>query len=578
MRLAFLTLIVILLATASVAQEEFLKESWRAHTSTGVHYIKVMDIEGHGLQKVYTASFGDQSSSIFIYNHQGIQLDSIKIPTPLDTKYPTGKERVRAVELCDLDDDGDLDIISSTQIQGAQINTHILYRLEQKVEYGKEGVYVRMEWFHDTFGYVNHISLTETPQGPVITASSLKGNVIFLDESGALKKSIDTKSASAWHTSVIDSDDPQNDFVSAISGGVCRYKSGGIAWCGGRDARYVKALAQDLDGAGDVEVFALSDGTAELFTGDGELVWAKELSGVTDACMADLKRAGAKNIIIAQSTNLLAYNFMGELKWSYDVGERINAVESADVDGDGNTEIIVGTSRNLMVLSLNQNYAIREAADLNLESAKKLSEQRRYADALNKSGAAETLYRQLGDSEKQEEAQQVTVKSRELLQAIRTLAEAVLECDSGQYEGCTSKAGLSLEVFEKYGIEDFARNASKIIETAGKRVEADSLYRIATDQYVNGEYAQSLENIEQAITLYTEIELSLGQRRSQSLKTLILERFEELGITTTTTTIRVTTTTIPFTQNIREQAEFYGILLLALAMIGFGAYTRLRKR
>lgn len=108
----------------------------------------------------------------------------------------------------------------------------------------------------------------------------------------------------------------------------------------------------DVDGDGLEEIVVLKgDGTLYLLTYDGNVLWSRQLSGksyVTSPALGDFDDDGYLDIVAAHGNSLWVYNSNGALFGGFPVclGDTFGVQSSpvlADVSGDGNIDIVIGT-------------------------------------------------------------------------------------------------------------------------------------------------------------------------------------------------------------------------------------------
>ena len=120
----------------------------------------------------------------------------------------------------------------------------------------------------------------------------------------------------------------------------------------GMAANTVPALADlDLDGRTDIVIASANENALYRLADGGEVMWkiimpAPVTAGVT---LGDVDRDGTLDILVACGPQLLCYDARGKLKWSFQTKETINSFPTiADLDGDGQPEVIFGANDNLL--------------------------------------------------------------------------------------------------------------------------------------------------------------------------------------------------------------------------------------
>ena len=112
------------------------------------------------------------------------------------------------------------------------------------------------------------------------------------------------------------------------------------------------ALADlDLDGRTDLVIAAAGENVLYRLADGGEVMWkiplpAPVTAGVT---LGDVDRDGTLDILVACGPQMLCYDARGQLKWSFQTTEEIDSFATiADLDGDGQPEIIFGANDNFL--------------------------------------------------------------------------------------------------------------------------------------------------------------------------------------------------------------------------------------
>jgi outer membrane protein assembly factor BamB len=129
----------------------------------------------------------------------------------------------------------------------------------------------------------------------------------------------------------------------------------GRAWPHGLDDPVIAAQTADLDGDGQSEIIVATEKAVTLFHGDGELVWSHLIEEPPTAVRAE----DSLGVLVASVGAVVRLTAEGDDAWRFVTGpsaslpsvhpgivpSAASAVDVADPDADGTSEIVLGTAR-----------------------------------------------------------------------------------------------------------------------------------------------------------------------------------------------------------------------------------------
>ena len=115
----------------------------------------------------------------------------------------------------------------------------------------------------------------------------------------------------------------------------------------------------DLDGDGNPEILIKSrDDDLYCLDKDGQLVWIYYAGGMAERssgpAIADFDGDGNKEVVFASYSTLYLLDKDGQFIWDYDIGRGYGSPVVADLDGDGNLEIMIGSGE--LPYGFNRNF------------------------------------------------------------------------------------------------------------------------------------------------------------------------------------------------------------------------------
>jgi len=108
----------------------------------------------------------------------------------------------------------------------------------------------------------------------------------------------------------------------------------------------------------------LEDACIYGFTPTGGVAWKSDLDGgVWDILLVDVDRDHITDIVAGTFRSISLVSNTGVLKWSYPTDETVRGVYSADLDGDGDNEV-VGASKDNMIYLIDSKGNLKKKFDL----------------------------------------------------------------------------------------------------------------------------------------------------------------------------------------------------------------------
>lgn len=322
---------------------------WSATSSGAIENLVAVDVDDDGRQEILLSSasvVGESTTS-----HVAALDDT---GAPLWT-HPTGG-RVATMEAVNLDDDPATELL----VGGGSGDGGFAMGLETGIVTA-----TRQNWRRETYQRVKSVAVarqdgrllallgSEDSHLRAVTAEN--GAEVWKYVAGQYVQSIDAGD--------LDGDGADETVTVDDSGNVIATDGrGGLRWARRADVSnngtLLSVAVDDLDGDGRDEVavtgwrYGSSDsGVAELFTGDGALIWSRLLPGNgEDVLMADLSGDGVKEVVVAESSGIdgdctvsALSSEAGDSLWRTRISAcLIPTITSGDTNSDGRVDIAYG--------------------------------------------------------------------------------------------------------------------------------------------------------------------------------------------------------------------------------------------
>ena len=291
--------------------------SWTANNiDTGIglaHSVFASDIDGDGDMDIVSASMGDNTIAWY-------ENDGASDPSWTTNDIDTNLNGAHSVYAADMDGDGDMDIVTASYAN----NTIAWYENDGTADpsWTRVDIDTNRGFAHSVFA----ADIDGDGDMDIVSASGSGDHIVWYENNGA--------SDPSWTAAVIDTNAP--------------------------DARFV--FAADMDGDGDMDVLSAShaDDTIAWYENDGNAnptFTAADIATSADAATAvfaaDIDGDGDMDILSAsRNDNTIAWyenDGASDPSWTAaDIdtdAEGANSVFAADMDGDGDIDIISGSSK-----------------------------------------------------------------------------------------------------------------------------------------------------------------------------------------------------------------------------------------
>ena len=250
--------------------------------------------------------------------------------------------------IADIDGDGALEVVvSSTE------NALIAYDAADASEAWRVSL--------PTYGYGRPTVGNVTPAaGPEVVTSDIEGNVVVVNGDGtvAWRAALNGSQSgpSVWRAPLVDDLDADGDpelLIASNKGPVVFSAGGEIEWAPGGAANYLAAA--QIDDTEATAVFSTGRDTVRAHTVGGELLWERDLPNSRFRVASDADADGAVELYVGQlGGQLRALSATtGETEWSTRLATgdvRVQPPVVGDVDGDGNSEVVVALETGTVVV------------------------------------------------------------------------------------------------------------------------------------------------------------------------------------------------------------------------------------
>ncbi len=334
-------------------------------SADGAKDVKIADLDGDGDLDIISASREDDKIAWY-------ENDGAANPTFTGATIATSADGARDVHVADLDNDGDLDIVSASAFD----NKIAWYENDGAAD--PSWTAADIDTNANGASDVHVADLDGDGDLDIISASNSDDTIAWYENDGAANPSwtaanIDTNANGAWHVHVGDMDgDGDLDIVSAsrLDDRISWYENDGAAnpsWTKANIATNVDSARSvhlgDMDGDGDLDIVSASrdDDTIAWYENDGaaDPSWTAanivtNANGAVDVHLSDMDGDGDLDIIAAcNDGNTIAwYENDGAADPSWTAANiDTNAssardVDVADIDGDGDLDIVAATFTN----------------------------------------------------------------------------------------------------------------------------------------------------------------------------------------------------------------------------------------
>ncbi len=319
------------------------KELWQFRTGAKVRSSPAVgDLDGDGIVEIV---IGSMDGELYCLRPDGSRLASFELAA--------GTECSPA--LADLDGDGRLEVVIGAAGTIYALTLEAGQLIERwSFDTGQQGVYATPA--------IGDLDGDGTPE--VVVGSYLDARLQCLDANGRPRWLADLDPEAHVYASAaladLDEDGRLEVLVGAYDGHFrCFASDGRERWSYNLGARiHSSPLVVDSDGDGRLEILVgCTDGTLYAFDTRGLLLWSYATSDrlQSSPMAADLDGDGRLEILIGSYDGFLCCLYMRpQLRWSYDTDDLgqpdskrlYSSPVSADLDGDGQREVVVGSGAN----------------------------------------------------------------------------------------------------------------------------------------------------------------------------------------------------------------------------------------
>jgi hypothetical protein len=209
----------------------------------------------------------------------------------------------------------------------------------------------------------------------------------------------------------------------------------------------------------------------EVLNSRGELQWKAKLPKPIEAIkVADMESDGVQELVVgSEDGNMYVYDSTGIMEWYYPTGAAIYSLNPLDIDRNGYTDVVVGSTGNVTLYEMNIDYVLRQSAKSFYDKAGEYFSNQDYTIAM--------IY---------------VAKSKDIYLNIRDM-EGVTRCDV------------------------LIRQINDELKSR-KKSDADAQYDMAVAAYGRNDINNSLVFLQSARNFYVELNDSVGVNKCDSFK------------------------------------------------------------
>lgn len=504
----------------------------------GADEIFVYDFDHNGVPELYVTSYSSRNTLLSSLALNGTPLWSTEVPRFSYSGYPT--EEVKLVSVGDFDGNLNLDLVIAGEAVAPAVNYHPLYLAEKLPDTG-DVVRFDRRWTYSKSDLVTSASFVSFYGGneKYVLASSIDFNVYAISSKGKVVETFNAGS-SVWDVEAFNADnDPKLEFLAATFSGVLFFDDD-WAWNYSTKDRVSGVYSLKSGPDGDLIFLGVSRPSLLALNVSGGFLWERAVDELSsNVVVADLGSTGRGSILFGSGGTLSVLNTSGGLEWGASFDGRINSVAVVDVEGDGVSEIVLGLNDRIILLRIIGAEFFEARAKSYVNSALKAYDSRDLEKAVEELNTALDLYSQLNNTEKTAELNTLLTKiKKELLdedkvnEGLGYIEKSRLLYLEPDFDGSLYYSRRALEIFRALGNPELEARAQELIDGVGYHMKADSSLAAAESLYVSGDFEGALFNAREALRLYSQVNNSLGIRKSESVVFLCEEAVKDAPATT----------------------------------------------
>ncbi len=578
-------LVFVVLISGCVCAQELIVDDWSASINQGVDRIDFFSLKNTSIMQVYGISVSSKNTVIYVFDTEG---NKIYDTSPSRTgSQESGSEENLMVAACELDGNGYLDMLLTTEIRASGVTKHVLYKVERIPEEGLDRLYNRRVWDVKDGGLITSLNIMKIMDNDTvnIVTSSVHEEIRVYNKDGEVVFNT-SLTDSIWDvTPIRTGNQTTTQYLAAAYSGMSLLDYKGILlWKVLEGSRVRKSYAFDVNGDGKIEYLGVSNDTLYVFDSDSRLMWEYTTPRISDVEAITVFEDENKYLLVSSGDKIVFLGKDGSKMSEYDVGEEV--ITMRYIDQDGYKRLFVGTQDSLTSYRINEDPLKAEKAGEYYENAVKSLDEENFNMSLYFSTEAARIYQQIGYAQEESKSVELKEVSEKLFEADNLYQIAQAYYNNKSYQQSSTYAKQAIDLFKQVGYNRGVNKSESInvlgaekADAAIKKAEdsrmADEYYSIAEASYINGSYRDSVEYAKKAMQLYEKWENAAGKQISEKL--MQMSEDEIADATTTTTSPPTTTTTIRKSELNQDDLIMYGAIILSIIVLAAIIVPRIKR-
>ena len=294
-----------------------------------------------------------------------------------------------------------------------------------------------------------------------------------------------------------------------------------IAWKNSMDSEVKKVNAGNIDEESHLEIVAGDNfGSIVVCDSSGEVKFRQRVDdSITDIYIADVEGDGVSDLVVtSRDRKIYVIDGTGNIIWSYNFRAPVYGVAVADIDKNEMQDFIVYSTKNITRLQTNEFYIKKFRADRLYERAYDAFSQNDNIRASIYVDTAYDLYTEINDKDSLPKCRLLrarideSAKVEQVREAENYFNMALSYYSINDLDSALSNLEKSKMVFEKIEHAEGIRKCDELLQDikddsiAQRRIFADGLYIKAVTLSNFGNFTGALQLIDEAKTIYNEIE------------------------------------------------------------------------